>query len=169
MELTRIRLTDIIDDRFCILDEGKRFRNRDYRSLPPPPHLQSGKTGIVNSQTIRPSRKGDHFPRMNVLEVRTRSVIDRLAFRYGREAISRPASSLIEISFEHLSFGWSDVREGARFLVFDSAKTRFTPAKMAQWLKRNCTQDALILEGNTRCRVSFASEEDFLLARLQFT
>jgi hypothetical protein len=130
MELTRIRLTDIIDDRFCILDEGKRFRNRDYRSLPPPPHLQSGKTGIVNSQTIRPSRKGDHFPRMNVLEVRTRSVIDRLAFRYGREAISRPASSLIEISFEHLSFGWSDVREGARFLVFDSAKTRFTPSSL---------------------------------------
>lgn len=152
MELTRIRLKDIIDDRFCILDEKKQFRNRDYRSLPSPYSVES-RQGIG----------------INTLEVRTRSVIDRLALRYGPEAISRPSSSMIEISFEHLSFGWADIRADARFLVFGSEKTGFTPAKMARWLRRNCTQDALILEGNTRCRVSFASEEDFLLARLQFS
>jgi hypothetical protein len=153
MELTRIRLSDITDDRFCILGDKRRYHNRDYRTL------------VLHE--FEPRKRPKEY--LNCIEVRNRKVIDRLAFRYGAEAISRPASSVVEPYLDKLSFGWADVKENARFLVLDSEKTHFSPAKVARWLKRNCTQDALILEGNTRCRVSFASEEDFLLARLQFS
>lgn len=153
MNLTRIKLRDIIDERFCLIDENRQFHNRDYRTLM-----------LFKTEDAR--KRASVF---NLLEVRSRTVIDKLRFRFSADSTFRPAISMVQHRFDLLSFGWSDVTKDARWAVFSSKKTGYSPARLAKWLRDHCAGDALILEGSTEARVSFALEDDYFLAKLRFS
>jgi hypothetical protein len=157
--IERIRLHDLIETHFICLTEVTRVRhpltfhpfdNKDYKSL----LRQHTKTGT-------------HAGRFwNYIQCRTYDVRKQIAFKYPDES-SGMAVSAIEQVLEELSFGLGDVREHAHWLVLERDK-HGTPAKVASWLKKNCQDDVLVLEGNRKMRLSFNSDEDYLLARINF-
>ncbi len=152
MDITRIRIADVIEDLFCIIDEPRRYRNRDYRTL----------------LMVREPRRGGSDRIFNLLELRNRAVRQRLAFRYA-EAMSKPAQGFVERCLDNVSFDWANASSTARHLVISCEKSGKTPYGMALWAMRNCQGEVRTLEGMGSVRASFSHPDDFLLATLQFS
>jgi hypothetical protein len=149
--IERLKLSMVADGHFCALsNETTYFRNKKYRSL------------LVETWKSGKSEKS-----INIVQVADPLTLGRLKFKYAEDCHG-VAVSAVERCLARLQFGLGDIRPGARHLVMDHEKISLSAGKLAQWLKRNCEGDALLLEGAKQSRVSFDNENDFILARLQF-
>lgn len=163
-KIDRIALADVLDEHFCALSfetdvgvrvpEARVYKNKRFRTLE------------ISTYT---RVKGKKRRIVNLLELKNYGVHQKLLFSYTEEHVQRVAVSLVEGHLGQLSFGWADIYEGALFLVIDLAKAKTTPFRVAKWLNRHVEHPALTLEGNRFMRVSFSSENDFVLTRLKFS
>lgn len=160
--LERIRLHDFVETHFiCLTDEAakltkktpafqKHYDNADYKTL-------LVQTGPYKKKQVRI---------WNFIQCRTYDVRKKLLFKYPDESGGMGVSA-IEQCLEQINFGLGDARPNAHWLVLDERAG--TPAQIAAWLRKNCQDDVIVLEGNRRVRASFVSDDDYLLARINFS
>lgn len=160
--IERIRLHDLVETHFLCLSEhttsqtvpsflSRHYRNKDYKTL----LVQTSKHKL----TMRT---------WNFIQCRSYEVHKKLALKYPDE-VGGMAVSAIEQLLEEIDFGLGDVREGANSLIIDIGNQYSSPARIAAWMKKNCSDEVVLLEGNRRVRASFSSDDDFLLARINFS
>lgn len=147
--IERIKLTTLSETHFCAINDAARYRTKDHRTL----YVEKRKT------VGRPQRV------VNIVQCRDYDALRVMQLKYADECHG-VSNSFIEDVLGNLAFGLGDIRRRAHSLVFDASHG--TPSKIATWLKKNCTDDVVFLEGKTAARASFNSDDDYLLAKINF-
>jgi hypothetical protein len=149
--IERLKLSELSDAHFCaIAGEEKFLRSKNYRSL-----------------LVETWQSGDSSKTINIVQVASAEARMKLKFMYAEDC-SGVAPSMIERVLKRFQFGLGDIRPRAPYLVVDHDEIGMTAAKLVRWMKQNLQSDALIIEGKHTSRVSFESENDFMLTRLRF-
>lgn len=154
--IERIKLTSLRDSHFCALENHRRhYRNARFRTL------------MLEKWFIGPAGRGG-LRSINVVQVANLAELRKLKFRFADE-VQGVASSTIERCLDRLEFGLGDINQEAQYLLLSYEK-HGSPGSIAKWLKNNCERDVVMLEGaRDAVRVSFESDDDYILARLNFS
>lgn len=150
--IDRISLKLVSDHLFAAIDGvEKRLRTSDYRTL------------TIHQWETTKGRK----QLLNIVQLKRPASMQKLALQYA-EDVKGIATSLAETLMEEFEFGFGDVAKGAPYLVLQHDRAG-SAAQIVRWLKKNAQGDVLTVEGARRTRVSFANENDFVLARINYS
>lgn len=147
--IDRIKLSTLSETHFCAIDDPVRIRTKTCRTLYVETRQTAGRPASV----------------VNIVQCRDYDALRDMQLRYADDCRG-VANSFIEHVLGDLAFGLGDIRRNAHSLIIDSAYG--TPSKVAAWLKKNCTDDVVFLEGRRVSRASFNSDDDYLLAKINF-